>query len=273
VASGYDGSGNQTSDAQSRTFTYDAENRQLTFNTNAGQYFYDGDGRRVKKIDNTGTTIYAYNAGGQLIAEYTSGTSSGGGTSYLTSDHLGSTRVVTKVDGSVKARYDYLPFGEEIPSSVGGRSSIVGYGGADSTRQKFTQKERDSESGLDYFGARYYSSAQGRFTSVDPITVTPPRMVDPQQLNLYEYVRNNPLAYIDPTGMVIDVSRLSKDDLKSWKRIEALANGRDKEGKYTNPKLHEVYDKLQNDKRTFFVENHSFGDKFGRDWTNKHYQA
>jgi RHS repeat-associated protein len=58
---------------------------------------------------------------------------------------------------------------------------------------KFTGKERDSESGLDNFGARYMSSQYGRFMSADPFTVTPGRVVDPQQLNLYAYVRNNPL--------------------------------------------------------------------------------
>jgi RHS repeat-associated protein len=52
---------------------------------------------------------------------------------------------------------------------------------------KFTGKERDAESGLDYFTARYYASTLGRFTSADPITVTPARTVDPQQLNLYAY--------------------------------------------------------------------------------------
>ena len=88
-------------------------------------------------------------------------------------------------------------------------------------------------------------------------------MVDPQQLNLYAYVRNNPLAYIDPTGMVIDVGRLSEDDLKKWKRVEELANRKDDKGNYVNSKLHEVYERLQSDKRTFFIENHSFGDKSG----------
>ena len=121
----------------------------------------------MKKIVGNDTTVFVYNVAGQLIAEYTSGTPAAGDTSYLTTDHLGSTRLVTDSGGNVKARYDYLPFGEEIPSSVGSRSSVDGYGGADSTRQKFTQKERDNESGLDYFGARYYSSAQGRFTSAD----------------------------------------------------------------------------------------------------------
>lgn len=52
-----------------------------------------------------------------------------------------------------------------------------------SVRQKFTQKERDIESGLDYFGARYYSSAQGRFTSVDPGGFSPRNLVSPQDWN------------------------------------------------------------------------------------------
>jgi RHS repeat-associated protein len=147
--------------------------------------------------------VFVYDVTGRLIAEYHSDpvppAAGGGGTSYLTSDHLGSTRVVTKADGSVKARYDYLPFGEEVPSTVGGRSGVAGYGSADSTRQKFTQKERDTESGLDYFGARYYSGAQGRFTSSDPLFSSAERL-DPQTWNRYSYVTNNPMKYHDPTG-------------------------------------------------------------------------
>jgi RHS repeat-associated protein len=66
-------------------------------------------------------------------------------------------------------------------------------------RPRSTGKERDSESGLDYFGARYLSSAQGRFTSPDtPFNDQDPS--DPQSWNLYGYVRNNPLSSVDPTG-------------------------------------------------------------------------
>jgi RHS repeat-associated protein len=200
---GYDNTGNLTSDPTTpmNGIVYDAENRQIQY-TRTGQatnnYFYDGDGHRVKKIDSTGTTLFVYDMQGQLTAEYTSGSPSGGGTSYFTGDHLGSTRVVTDANGGVKARHDYLPFGEEILVGIGGRTAEQGYI-TDTVRQKFTQKERDNESGLDYFEARYYSSAQGRFTSVDPGNAGA-RRKDPQSWNAYDYGRNNPLRYIDPDG-------------------------------------------------------------------------
>jgi RHS repeat-associated protein len=108
--------------------------------------------------------------------------------------------VVTKADGTVKARYDYLPFGEELGATVGQRTTGMGYSAADSTKQKFTQKERDIESGLDYFGARYYSGAQGRFTSVDPAGIGKGHLIKPQLLNRYEYAINNPLRFFDPDG-------------------------------------------------------------------------
>ena len=69
---------------------------------------------------------------------------------------------------------------------------------------RFTGKERDAETGLDYFGARYFSAAQGRFTSPDwsekPQPVPYADLADPQTLNLYSYVRNNPLSRADPDG-------------------------------------------------------------------------
>ncbi|MBK7929515.1 MAG: RHS repeat-associated core domain-containing protein [Bryobacterales bacterium] len=64
----------------------------------------------------------------------------------------------------------------------------------------FTGKERDSETGLDYFGARYFSGVHGRFTSPDPTFMTKARISDPQQWNVYSYVRNHPLKHIDPDG-------------------------------------------------------------------------
>jgi hypothetical protein len=154
----YDNAGNLKDEpaALNKHYKYDGENRLVDFNTGAVLYVYDGDGHRVKKIvagSPTRTTVFVYNPGGQLIAEYTSDPvpppAGGGGTSYLTTDHLGCSSVVTGTNPTlpVKARYDYFPYGEEIPSTVGGRGNVGGYGGADSTRQKFTQKERDNESG------------------------------------------------------------------------------------------------------------------------------
>jgi len=203
---------------QSETLNYDSENRMTSFvsGSTTTSYVYDGDGRRVKKVTGTETVVFVYNAGGQLIAEYGQPQGSGG-TSYLTSDHLGSTRLVTDGAGVVKARHDYLPFGEETGAGVGQRTGPMGYGAMDSTRQRFTSKERDQESGLDYFLARYYSASQGRFINPDEFTGGPDELydfaqkastnptfyadiVDPQTLNKYQYCLNNPFKYIDPDG-------------------------------------------------------------------------
>ena len=124
------------------------------------------------------------------------------GIKWLVTDHLGSTRMVIDATGSLAGikRHDFLPFGEELYAGIGIRSASNGYSD-DSARQKFTGKERDDETGLDYFLARYYSNTQGRFTSIDPIIFTSRRGFDPQSLNLYSYVRNNPLKFTDPNGM------------------------------------------------------------------------
>jgi RHS repeat-associated protein len=100
----------------------------------------------------------------------------------------------------VKARHDYLPFGEELNAGIGGRTTAMGYDAADTTRQRFTSYERDNESGLDFAQARYYSNKQGRFTSPDEVFMDQ-RESDPQSWNLYIYVLNNPLIFIDPTGL------------------------------------------------------------------------
>jgi RHS repeat-associated protein len=72
-------------------------------------------------------------------------------------------------------------------------------------------KERDTETGLDYFGARYLASVQGRFTSPDPLYLELNRLGDPQQFNLYSYARNSPLKFIDPTGLDIEVTGTEQD--------------------------------------------------------------
>ncbi len=119
---------------------------------------------------------------------------------WLVSDQLGTPRMIVNKSGSMGSvkRHDYLPFGEEI-SGAGGRTPAMGYT-ADGVRQKLTSKERDGETGLDYFGERYYSSTMGRFTTVDPLGGSA-RLSNPQSMNRYTFVLNNPLRYVDPDGL------------------------------------------------------------------------
>jgi RHS repeat-associated protein len=199
----YDGAGNLIRNRDGETYTFDGENKMITFNGGAAQgganYSYDGDGRRVKKVFGSVTTVFVYNAMGQMLAEYSSGPAPAGGTSYLTNDNLGSPRVITDGSGGVKARHDYHPFGEEIGLRGGRNAETLKYV-EDTVHQKFTGKERDNETELDYFEARYYSSAHGRFIAVDPLAGS---MIvsDPQTFNRFTYVLNNPLRYVDPDGL------------------------------------------------------------------------
>jgi RHS repeat-associated protein len=124
------------------------------------------------------------------------------GVQYATSDHLGTPRVITNSIGSVVSRHDYMPFGEELSAGTGGRTTAMGFGGADNVRQKFTGYERDSESGLDYAQARYYANMQGRFTSPDPL-MSSGKPGDPQTWNRYSYCFNNPIVLTDPSGMEV----------------------------------------------------------------------
>ena len=139
---------------------------------------------------------------------------------WLVADQLGTPRMVFDKMGSLAntKRHDYLPFGEELLAGTGNRTPQQGYV-ADNVRQKFTRKERDNETGLDYFLARYNSSIQGRFTGVDPYNIVLEKQADedsrgagrqflrylghPQNWNRYAYVANNPLKYIDPDGAEI----------------------------------------------------------------------
>jgi len=85
--------------------------------------------------------------------------------------------------------------------------------GADGNHYKYTGKEFDAETGLYYYGARYYSPALGRFTSADPTIQSRQRMFDPQQWNMYSYARNNPLKYTDPDGRELQLATgMSKTD-------------------------------------------------------------
>ena len=156
----------------------------------------------------------------QLRQRATSGVGGSGGSGgsgfqihWLVSDQLGTPRMIFDQGGSLTVtdqngnyvsgmtRQDYLRFGEGLGQGISGRTQQQGYMG-DGTRQKFTSKERDNETGLDYFGARYYGSTQGRFTSPDPL-LSSGKPTEPQSWNRYSYCINNPLVYVDPSGMTI----------------------------------------------------------------------
>ncbi|MDQ1639482.1 MAG: hypothetical protein QOF62_2821 [Pyrinomonadaceae bacterium] len=114
-----------------------------------------------------------------------------------------------------------------MPMMQGGQ----GYGGYDGVRQQFTSKERDNETGLDYFGARYYSSTQGRFTSVDPENAGA-NPSDPQSWNGYAYARNNPLVYTDPEGRDYRVCGPDTKECVTYtdKEFDQLRNGGPRDG-------------------------------------------
>ncbi|HSL52763.1 MAG TPA: RHS repeat-associated core domain-containing protein [Pyrinomonadaceae bacterium] len=189
-------------------YAYNPENLIKTANGGSGSggtsYFYDAHGRRVKKVVGgavTITTVFVYDINGKLLAEYSDAQPTTGGTRYVTADHLGSSRVITDSAQNVKERNDFLPYGEEIDAAIGDRSTVTGYSAPDGLRQKFTSKERDPETGLDFFQARYYASKYGRFTSIDPLDASA-KQAEPDTWNRYVYVSNNPLRFIDQDGQI-----------------------------------------------------------------------
>jgi RHS repeat-associated protein len=224
--SNYDAAGNRKA-MSPYTLTYDAENRivsAMSQNNGSTNYVYDGDGRRVLATFSDGTyTLYVNDANGELAAEYSTIPQTTSGTQYMGADWLGSTRATADANGGNAQRFDYLPFGLELGSlGVANRTAGLGYGGV-GPRMKFTGKERDSETGLDYFGFRYFNSPQGRFTSPDePFAGWDQH--DPQSFNLYGYVQNNPLRYTDPDGH--DVQVCTNEAGCVWLSDDAYAKAR-----------------------------------------------
>ena len=229
--------------------TYDAENRMLTAtgaNNTSNSYSYDADGRRVRRrvVENGVLQEYwqVYGVGGELVGEYKLVSNSpvlqkeygqrngqllviaeaaNSNCQWLVADQLGTPRILSDQTGNLSAikRRDYLPFGEDLLAGIGHRATTNGYEAlvGQAPRQQFTSKERDTETGLDYFEARYYASVQGRFTSPDEFTGGPEELywfdgrvghnptfyaelTEPQSLNKYTYCLNNPLRYTDPNG-------------------------------------------------------------------------
>ncbi|MDE1156352.1 MAG: hypothetical protein PW735_11580 [Acidobacteriaceae bacterium] len=267
----YDAAGNLTGKNGITSSLYDAEGRLCAIANETGgftQYIYDGNGNRVAKgpisvfscnvsnngfspmvsyvLDTDGKQLTEFNlSSGQwgwahsnvfastgLVATY-SNPASGSETTFALNDWLGTKRVEVTPDGKVSS-FASLPFGDGLTSS--GSAS-------DATEHHFTGKERDAESGLDYFGARYYGSSMGRFMSPDwsktPEGVPYADLSNPQSLNLYGYVLNNPLSKTDADGHWPDCSVCQTviNWLSSSHSSSASANGSLGQGSASNGSL------------------------------------
>jgi RHS repeat-associated protein len=200
----YDLSGNTQSDGVN-SYAWDAESQ---LKSAAGvNYLYDGDGRRVSKSSGK---LYWYGSGGEILAETdASGNAtaeyiffggkriaqvpSSGNPIYYVEDLLGTSRVITTNTGVVCYDADFYPYGGE-------RS----YTNTCPQNYKFEGKERDTETGNDDFGARYYSNRFGRWLSADWSSVPAPvpyaNLSNPQTLNLYAMVSDDPESFADLDG-------------------------------------------------------------------------
>lgn len=201
---GYDNNGNlinRNCGGAVRTFTWDSDNRltQIKDGTAVvGTYNYDYAGNRVKKVEGTATTVIPfpsyrivngapikyYYANGERIAERDSTKA----VFYYHPDHLGSSNYVTDGYGTAVKSTQFTPYGSSRYDNL---SKPIAY--------KFNGQELDTTTGLYNYGARYYDPNLMRFISADNVIPNP---ANPQMLNRYSYVLNNPLRFKDPTGNV-----------------------------------------------------------------------
>jgi len=219
------------------TAIYDVRNLPTSITHATGGsavYRYNGAGQRIYKnvngtvehyVMNGSATLAVLNANGSLKYWVTPfGRAEKVGSFYIAyyylKDHLGSTRVVMKEDGTRVEGIDYDPWGVIL----GGRN----YQNGSLTKERFTGKERDAESGLDYFGARYYHPGLGRFLTTDRFAHKYPNMTP------YQYAANNPLKFIDVNGDSLNVAGLNTVNrfnlLNNWEDITGLRLGVNENG-------------------------------------------
>lgn len=209
----YDEVGNMTV-GLGQSYTYDGANRLKTASNGNSSFGYDGDGKRVKKIENGSSIYYVYSAVlGQTVMEVNS---SAVQTSYVYHDgrvvaqlnpdgqfywrhinHLGGTRAMTDTNGNLVYKAFHDPYGQILSEwSASGNNNL--------SRKKFTDYDRDTATGLDYAGARMYNSVRGRFLQSDPAGQASARKGSPLSLNRYAYSGNNPINNTDSSGLNYD---------------------------------------------------------------------
>jgi len=208
----YDAAGNLTGDGLI-SYTYDAANRMKTSNGGQSLYYYDGDGHRVRRdFPGTSPLFYVWSSVlGQVAMEvrpqtvvraYVYAGSSpvalqnwDGTFVWIHKDHLGSTSLLTKTDGSVACKTQFDPYGQQVMlwvNPVGGTSISQG----------FTGYEKDNPTGLYNAQARMYSYGQARFLQPDPLGVGAANLAKPQSFNRYSYALNDPINLVDPRGLL-----------------------------------------------------------------------
>jgi trimeric autotransporter adhesin len=261
----YDASGDVVNDGVNQ-YLYDGEGRicavaytPITGDTVLTGYVYNASGERVSKgaittlscdpaiSGFTATNDYVLGPSGEQVTEmamnanntmawqhtnvYAAGnlfaTYDNNGLHFYFNDVVGTRRIQTDYAGVMEQSCSGLPFGDSLTCSASVQFP---------TEHHFTGKERDSESGLDYFGARYYTSNLGRFMSPDPSGLAYADPTNPQSLNLYAYVANNPLTNTDPSGMECvwgDGSFDSEDDPATGSSEGCTGQG----GTYVPPNL------------------------------------
>lgn len=210
--------------------SYDADGRLISAQVNSSNQtenaVYDAGGKRVlvKNADGTTSTRFVYGIDGEQVAEYASSNfaagnptveyayrsgeilveARGAGNTWRITDSLGSVRTTLNANGDLVSRVDHMPFGEELGVGVSGRTGTTGtypmFFGGTAPKQKYTGLERDTTTSYDHTLWRKMDSTQGRWTSPDPYQGSI-RLNDPQSLNRYTYVGNDPGNFVDPLGL------------------------------------------------------------------------
>jgi len=185
------------------TLNWTIENQLASYydGSTTTSFVYDGEGRKGKKTVGNTTTIYvnkyyektgstvttSYYLGDRLVAQREGTT-----LRYIHQDDLTGTALTTASNDSSTGSIRYHPYGSTRSGNV-------------PTDRKFTGQRLDG-TGLYYYGARYYDPVIGRFISADTVVQS---FANPQTLNRYSYVLNNPLRYVDPTGRVVEIGNIT----------------------------------------------------------------